>query len=448
MSNLDDLRSSFEYNDDDEENEPQEEYEAEMIDEDEEGEAPRRQNPLRLIILILLVLVLLCILCFFLLPRLPFQIPGISPPVVNNPPTQPTTQPTNEGVPPGEETGEAPPSTTQPQEGTVEATGEPLPPGTTVEPSGEGEGEVTEQSIVAEATDETPGGEPTGEATGEPPAAEPTGEATGEPPAAEPTGEPTGETSAAEPTGEPTGEPPVSCDGNMPPIPDANGPYNAMQGKGQAVVIFDGSGSADPDGAIETYTWEFGDGTPTEDGQSVTHGYKNNGTYQATLTVTDNCGATATDTADVTVVGPTPPSQQEDADSEESDDEASQENPVSVAAAIQSASNAGTVGFCYRVQYGDTLFGISEEFNVPIPDLAFLNEINADYYVIEGQGLFVPTGQLREGPNIYIAQPYDTLDSIAFECGLAPAVLAEANGMGLDAGLQPDQAVVIPPWTY
>ena len=435
MSNLDDLRSSFEYNDDDEENEPQEEYEAEMIDEDEEGEAPRRQNPLRLIILILLVLVLLCILCFFLLPRLPFQIPGISPPVVNNPPTQPTTQPTNEGVPPGEETGEAPPSTTQPQEGTVEATGEPLPPGTTVEPSGEGEGEVTEQSIVAEATDETPGGEPTGEATGEPPAAEPTGE-------------PTGETSAAEPTGEPTGEPPVSCDGNMPPIPDANGPYNAMQGKGQAVVIFDGSGSADPDGAIETYTWEFGDGTPTEDGQSVTHGYKNNGTYQATLTVTDNCGATATDTADVTVVGPTPPSQQEDADSEEPDDEASQESSVSVAAAIQSASNAGTVGFCYRVQYGDTLFGISEEFNVPIPDLAFLNEINADYYVIEGQGLFVPTGQLREGPNIYIAQPYDTLDSIAFECGLAPAVLAEANGMGLDAGLQPDQAVVIPPWTY
>lgn len=444
MSNLDDLRSSFEYNDDDEENEPQEEYEAEAIDEDEEVEAPRRQNPLRLIILILLVLVLLCILCFFLLPRLPFQIPGISPPVVNNPPTQPTTQPTNEGVPPSEGTSEAPPSTTQPQEGTVEATGESLPPGTTVEPSGEGEGEVTEQPIVAEATSETPGGEPTSEATSETPGAEPTGEATSETPGAEPTGEPTGETPAAEPTG----EPPVSCDGNMPPIADANSPYNAMQGKGQAVVIFDGSGSADPDGAIETYTWEFGDGTPAEDGQSVTHGYKNNGTYQATLTVTDNCGATATDTADVTVVGPTPPSQQEDADSEESDDEASQENPVSVAAAIQSASNAGTVGFCYRVQYGDTLFGISEEFNVPIPDLAFLNEINADYYVIEGQGLFIPTGQLREGPNAYIAQPYDTLDSIAFECGLAPVVLAEANGMSLDAGLQPDQAVVIPPWTY
>ena len=413
-SNLDDLRSSFEYNDEDEENEPQEEYEVEEIDEDEEVEAPSRQSPLRLIILVLLVLALLCVLCFFILPRLPFDIPGISPPPpVSVPPTQPVTQPTDEGLPSGNETDEASMSTTEPQEGTVEGTGEPLPPpGTTEPPPG----------ATVEPTGETPGMEPTGEATGETP--------------------------GMEPTGEPTGEPPVSCDGNMPPIADANGPYDAMQGKGQAVVIFDGSGSGDPDGTIETYSWDFGDGTPAEEGQSVTHGYKNNGTYQATLTVTDNCGVTATDTADVTVVGPTPPSQQEDADSEEPDDEASQESSVSVAAAIQSASNAGTVGFCYQVQYGDTLFGISYEFDVPIPDLAFLNDINADSYVIEGQGVFIPTGQIREGPNVYITQPSDTLASIAFECGLDPAVLAEANGLSLDAGLQPDQAVVIPPWTY
>ncbi|MCB9080060.1 MAG: LysM peptidoglycan-binding domain-containing protein [Anaerolineaceae bacterium] len=461
-SNLDDLRSSFEYNDEDEENEPQEEYEVEEIDEDEEVEAPSRQSPLRLIILVLLVLALLCVLCFFILPRLPFDIPGISPPPpVSVPPTQPATQPTDEGLPSGNETDEASMSTTEPQEGTVEGTGEPLPPpgttepppGATVEPTGETPG----MEPTGEATGETPGMEPTGEPTGETPGMEPTGEPTGETPGMEPTGEPTGETPGmeptgeapgAEPTGEPTGEPPVSCDGNMPPIADANGPYDAMQGKGQAVVIFDGSGSGDPDGTIETYSWDFGDGTPAEEGQSVTHGYKNNGTYQATLTVTDNCGVTATDTADVTVVGPTPPSQQEDADSEEPDDEASQESSVSVAAAIQSASNAGTVGFCYQVQYGDTLFGISYEFDVPIPDLAFLNDINADSYVIEGQGVFIPTGQIREGPNVYITQPSDTLASIAFECGLDPAVLAEANGLSLDAGLQPDQAVVIPPWTY
>ncbi|MCB0166477.1 MAG: LysM peptidoglycan-binding domain-containing protein [Anaerolineae bacterium] len=484
MSNLDDLRSSFEYNDEDEENEPQEEYEAEAIDDDEEVVEVRRQSPLRLIILILLVLALLCVLCFFLLPRLPFEIPGISPPRVGDiPPVQTTAQPTDEGLTPGEGTSEVPPSTGEPQEANGEATGEPLPPpgtteplppGATVEPTGEptgetsgmeptgeptgetadmesmGEsnGETPGMESTGEPTGETPGMESTGEPTGEPSGAETTDEATGETPGMEPTGEPTGESPGAEPTGEPTGEAPVSCDGNMPPIADANGPYNAMQGKGQAVVIFDGSGSGDPDGTIDTYSWEFGDGTPTEEGQSVTHGYKNNGTYQATLTVTDNCGATATDTADVTVVGPTPPSQQEDADSEESNEESSQKSSVSVAAAIQSASNAGTVGFCYRVEYGDTLFGISQEFDVPIPDLAFLNDINADAYVFEGQGMFIPTGQLREGPNVYIAQPYDTLDSIAYECGLAPGTVADANGMSLDEGLQPDQAVVIPPWTY
>jgi PKD repeat protein len=79
-----------------------------------------------------------------------------------------------------------------------------------------------------------------------------------------------------------------------------------MMGKGQAFVALDGSGSSDPDGRITDYEWGLGDGN-TDSGQKLTYGYSTTGVFTTTLTVTDNCGATATDEAQVTVVGPTPP---------------------------------------------------------------------------------------------------------------------------------------------
>ena len=74
-------------------------------------------------------------------------------------------------------------------------------------------------------------------------------------------------------------------------------------------VDFDGSGSVDPDGAIELYDWDFGDGS-TAQGDVVTHVYSDDGTFTVTLTVTDDgtpTPATATDTATITVrnVAPT-----------------------------------------------------------------------------------------------------------------------------------------------
>lgn len=65
-------------------------------------------------------------------------------------------------------------------------------------------------------------------------------------------------------------------------------------------VSLDGAGSSDPDGTIATYAWNFGDGT-TGTGATTTHSYAAAGTYQITLTVTDDRGGAATDTATVTV---------------------------------------------------------------------------------------------------------------------------------------------------
>jgi Tol biopolymer transport system component/PKD repeat protein len=63
---------------------------------------------------------------------------------------------------------------------------------------------------------------------------------------------------------------------------------------------FNGSASSDSDGTIASYAWSFGDGT-TGSGATVSHAYAASGTYSVTLTVTDNGGTTAPQSANVTV---------------------------------------------------------------------------------------------------------------------------------------------------
>ncbi len=69
-----------------------------------------------------------------------------------------------------------------------------------------------------------------------------------------------------------------------------------------APLTFDGSRSQDPDGAIVTYSWTFGDGTTAlSTAATTTHAYSASGTYSVALTVTDSDGHTATLTQPVTV---------------------------------------------------------------------------------------------------------------------------------------------------
>ena len=91
---------------------------------------------------------------------------------------------------------------------------------------------------------------------------------------------------------------------NEAPVADANGPYNGTVG---SPVLFDGSGSSDPDGSITSYQWNFGDGS-TGTGVNPDHTYTTDGSFTVTLMVTDNAGATDTDTTTATIgVGNLPP---------------------------------------------------------------------------------------------------------------------------------------------
>ena len=69
-------------------------------------------------------------------------------------------------------------------------------------------------------------------------------------------------------------------------------------------VTFDATGSVDPDGTIESYLWNFGDGS-TAAGSVTNHAFAQIGTYVVGLTVTDDGGATSTTQRTMVVLGET-----------------------------------------------------------------------------------------------------------------------------------------------
>ena len=84
---------------------------------------------------------------------------------------------------------------------------------------------------------------------------------------------------------------------NMPPVASFTSSCTDL------TCSFDASASADPDGTIASYAWDFGDGT-TGTGVTTNHTYATAGSNTVGLTVTDNGGQTGSISRNVNLTAP------------------------------------------------------------------------------------------------------------------------------------------------
>ena len=85
--------------------------------------------------------------------------------------------------------------------------------------------------------------------------------------------------------------------------PTASVTASPTSGDAPLAVSFNALGSNDPDGSIVSYSWNFGDGA-SGNGVTASHTYDNADTYTATLTVTDDDGATDSASSQIQVTDP------------------------------------------------------------------------------------------------------------------------------------------------
>ncbi len=87
---------------------------------------------------------------------------------------------------------------------------------------------------------------------------------------------------------------------NQAPVAEAGGPYTGDAG---TLIPLDGSGSRDVDGSLVSYAWDLDDDGLYDDASGYTAEFSATaaGSFTIRLRVTDDDGATATDTATVTV---------------------------------------------------------------------------------------------------------------------------------------------------
>jgi PKD repeat protein len=111
-------------------------------------------------------------------------------------------------------------------------------------------------------------------------------------------------------------------------------------------VTFDASGSSDHEGGIASATLDFGDGSSADTG-SIVHTYTTPGTYTATLTVTDEDGATDATAQIITVTTPN-----KKPHAEFTADPVSGDSPLSVSFDASGSTDDGGIA-SYEWDFGD-----------------------------------------------------------------------------------------------
>jgi LysM repeat protein len=87
-----------------------------------------------------------------------------------------------------------------------------------------------------------------------------------------------------------------------------------------------------------------------------------------------------------------------------------------------------TLGFCYRVQLGETIYDVAKMFRTSPDAINLVNDLHPPYIILAYQALFIPHKK-GHGPNVYIVREGDTLESIADRCKLTASMIAKANNL-------------------
>lgn len=87
-------------------------------------------------------------------------------------------------------------------------------------------------------------------------------------------------------------------------LPTASISTSATSGVAPLTVSFSGAASSDPSGALQSYEWNFGDGSAPVSGATASYSYTAAGTYSATLKVTNGAGMTDTRAVTITATAP------------------------------------------------------------------------------------------------------------------------------------------------
>lgn len=98
---------------------------------------------------------------------------------------------------------------------------------------------------------------------------------------------------------------------------------------------------------------------------------------------------------------------------------------------------AGSTGI-HTVLGGDTVYTVSQRYNLPLRDIITVNNLSAPYYLQSGYRLKLPP------PNEYRVKPTDTLSRISRLFGVSVSEMAKLNNMSEPFVLEPGQTIRLP----
>lgn len=112
--------------------------------------------------------------------------------------------------------------------------------------------------------------------------------------------------------------------------------------------------------------------------------------------------------------------------------------PVAAKAPAQPATPSRLGAASYRVQAGDTVYGVARRFAVPVRGVIDVNRLNPPYGLRIGQVLRVPN------PRRHQVVAGDTVYGVARRYGIDPSQIVSLNRIAAPYGIAPGQSLALP----